>query len=335
MTGGPYYRTSDPTAAIDLNGNVYLNTIVSIATDFNSGTRNLMISKSTDGGVTFGTPTIAYQQAKKTSGSPDKNWLTVNTFPSTPKPNRLLLTFTNNTSTAGPIYRTYSDDGGATWSSSLKVSSAGFCDGSRPLYLPNGKTVVLYSKPASNPNVVRLEIAVSSDGGTTFSTPTLITTPPLYEVYNVRTQKGNPGVATDRTAGNLYVTYQALTPDSSVPKIFFIKSTDTGVHWTSPRIISDNPDGSPVFTPAIAVSPDGSIVTVVFYDQRNDVGTGQFVDLYMTQSLDGGVTWQPNVRVSSVSTDLTLTPFTEGGYMLGDYIAVAEALNVNTPAIPT
>src|SRR5205085_8553701 len=85
--------------------------------------------------------------------------------------------------------------------------------------------------------------------------------------------------------------------------------------------------------PAIAVSPDGSIVTVVFYDQRNDTGAGQFVDLYMTQSLDGGVTWQPNVRVSSVSTDLTLTPFTEGGYMLGDYIAVAEAVDANTPAI--
>src|SRR5205085_9018678 len=94
------------------------------------------------------------------------------------------------------------------------------------------------------------------------------------------------------------------------------------------------PANAPVFNPAIAVSADGSNVTVCFYDMRNDPNRSQFVDLYLTQSIDGGKTWrQPNTRVSTVPSDITLAPNTEGGYMLGDYIGIAEATST-APAVP-
>jgi hypothetical protein len=58
------------------------------------------------------------------------------------------------------------------------------------------------------------------------------------------------------------------------------------------------------------------------------------VDLYLAQSFDGGLTWQPNIRLTSVSTDATLAPLTGAGYMLGDYQGIAEATNPNVPAVP-
>ena len=56
ITGGPYNRASDPAAAIDLNRNIYLNTIVATGTNFDNGPRRIVVSKSIDGGVTFAAP---------------------------------------------------------------------------------------------------------------------------------------------------------------------------------------------------------------------------------------------------------------------------------------
>src|SRR5205823_4460987 len=230
--------------------------------------------------------------------------------------------------------RAYSDDGGTTWSSAANVTaSTTLCDGAIPLFLSNGKTAIVYLNQGSNyPTTFRLETVVSSDGGTTFGTPTAIVTASMFQSSTFRSQKGKPSAAVDRTTGNIYVTYTALSSGS--PKIFFTKSTDTGAHWSTPVVISDNPTAFPVFNPAIAVSADGSNVTVCFYDMRNDPNGNRFIDLYLTQSLDGGKTWrQPNTRVTNVPSDITLAPNTEGGYMLGDYLGIAEATST-APAVP-
>jgi hypothetical protein len=118
------------------------------------------------------------------------------------------------------------------------------------------------------------------------------------------------------------------------PKIAFTKSSDGGNTWSSPMAISDNPAGDGVFNPAVNVSPDGQVVTVSFYDHRNNPGSNTLVDLYYAQSFDGGATWEPNIRVSSISTDASLAPLTSEGYMLGDYQGIAESTNSTVPAIP-
>ncbi|MGI8432007.1 MAG: hypothetical protein ACR2MW_06950, partial [Chthoniobacterales bacterium] len=71
-----------------------------------------------------------------------------------------------------------------------------------------------------------------------------------------------------------------------------------------------------------------------FYDQRNSGGNTTLCNLYLAQSLDGGITWQPNLRLTSVTTDATLAPLTSEGYMLGDYLGIAETTSVNVPAVP-
>jgi hypothetical protein len=333
-SGGPYPRATDPVAGINLSGNIYLNTLVATDPNFINGA--VVVSRSTDGGATFGSPTIVYQPPNN-SVFPDKNWMAINTFPGTASAGRIVVTFTlfsNVSSEGGPIYRAYSTNGGATWSSIANVNgSDANLQGSQPVFLPNGNLVIVYWNFGSSGSPgERLEAVISSDGGVTFGTPKRIASATEYNEPNIRTGSFLPSAASDRTNGNLFVAYQALL--SGNPKIVFTKSNNGGTSWSPPIAISDNPAGSGVFNPAINVSPDGQTMTAIFYDHRNNPGSTTLVDLYLAQSFNGGATWQPNIRLTSVSTDASLAPLTSQGYMLGDYQGVAESINVNVPAVP-
>ena len=324
-SGGTYTRATDPVAGVDLNGNVYLNTSVAHPT-FDDAV--VVMSKSTDGGATFAAPKVVYQPPDS-SVFPDKNWMAINTFSGTNTAGRIVVTFTLFGS-ASPIVRTYSDNGGTTWSAPAYVhSTATNAQGSQPVFLPNGRLVIVYF----NLSTSILQCVISTDGGATFGSPKSIASVAEYDEPSIRTGSVLPSAVADRTNGNIYVVYQARNASGN-PKIGFTKSTDGGNNWSSPIAISDNPAGSGVFNPAINVSPDGQTLTVVFYDHRNNPGSNVLVDLYLAQSFDGGATWKPNIRLTSVSTDASLAPLTDSGYMLGDYMGVGETTNVNVPAVP-
>jgi hypothetical protein len=328
-SGGPYFRATDPVVAFDLNNNVYLETLV--ATDAQFITGAVVVSKSTNGGVTFASPVVAYRPGSS-SFFPDKDWMAINTFAGTATADRLLVTFSlfsNVNSDGAPILRVYSDNGGANWSSAAAISTETTLQGSQPLYLPNGNCVVVYWKFGTSE---RLEAVISTDGGTTFGPPNLITSAVEHSEPLIRTGSFLPSATADRTTQNIYVVYQTLLEGN--PRIAFTKSTNGGVTWSAPAAISDNPAGLGVFNPAINVSSDGRTVTVVFYDHRNNPGSNVLVDLYLAQSFDGGATWQPNVRLTSVSTDASLAPLTSAGYMLGDYLGIAQTTRPTVPAVP-
>ena len=132
--GGPYFRATDPVVAFDLTNNIYIST--DAATDPNFGNGVIAVSKSTDGGATFGSPMVAFQPANN-SVFPDKEWVAVNTFASTPHPGRVLVTFTlfsNTNQNIHPIDSTFSDDGGVTWSPLVEINgSTAALQGSQPI----------------------------------------------------------------------------------------------------------------------------------------------------------------------------------------------------------
>jgi hypothetical protein len=331
--GGPYFRATDPVAGVDLNGNVYLNTEAATDSNFNNGV--ILVSRSSDGGQTFGAPAVVYQPPNNTV-FPDKPWMAINTFSGTATVGRIVATFTlfsNVNQDGGSIWRAYSDDGGVTWSAATSInSSTTNAQGSQPVFLPNGNLAIIYWLFGARAQPDRLEAVISTDGGATFGTPRVITTALQYNERSIRTGSFLPSAAADRSSGNLYVVYQTLL--AGHPKIAFTKSSDGGNTWSSPIAITDNPGGSGVFNPAVAVSADGQILTVVFYDHRANPGSNTLVDLYLAQSLDGGATWQPNFRVTSVSTNASLAPLTATGYMLGDYLGVANPANADVPSVP-
>src|SRR5438105_5626521 len=328
-SGGPYFRATDPVVAFDLNNNVYLETLVATDSQFISGA--VVVSKSTNGGVNFASPVVAYRPSNN-NVFPDKEWMAINTFATTATAGRLLVTlslFSNVNSDGAPILRVYSDNGGANWSSAAAISTETTLQGSQPLYLPNGNCVVVYWKFGASE---QLEAVISTDGGATFGAPNLITSAVEYNEPSMRTGSFLPSATADRTTQNIYVVYQTLLGGN--PRIAFTKSTNGGTSWTAPIAISNNPAGLGVFNPAINVSSDGRTVTAAFYDHRDNPGSSVLVDLYLAQSFDGGVTWRPNIRLTSVSTDASLAPLTTEGYMLGDYLGVAQTTRPTVPAVP-
>ena len=337
LTGGPYFRATDPVVGIDLPGNVFINTDAARDRTFDHG--DIVISRSVDGGATFQAPVVVYAGTNQNYFA-DKNWMAVNTFAGTPTAGRVLVTFTlftsfSSNSSPSPLVAYYSDDAGQSWNPSNGIGfitpSASSLQGSQPVYLPNGSVALVYWRFLTNNNG-RLEVIKSADGGANFGGPVNIANITQWNEPTIRTGSFLPSAATDRTTGNLYVVIQATFGGS--PRVVFMKSTDGGGTWSAPIPISDNPVGSGVFNPAISASADGRTLTAVFYDRRDNPGSTNLVDLYEAQSFDGGATWQPNIRVTSASSNAALAPKTASGYMLGDYLGIAAPENVHVPAIP-
>jgi hypothetical protein len=335
-SGGPYPRVTDPVAGMGLNGFAYLNTLAA-----GSSTRlgDILVNRSTDGGATFEPPVIAYR-APSVNVFPDKNWMAVNTFANTPTAGRIVVTFTAFPAPGQqgptPIMRVYSDDHGVTWSPAAFVhASTTIAQSSYPVFLPDGKLGIVYwnfNTPGSTTDDF-LELVVSNDGGNTFEAPRPIqAVPTTWNHPQIRDGYFTPSATADRVNGNIYVAYQARL--NGPPRIVFTRSSDAGATWSSPIAISDNPSHAGVFNPAIASSPDGQTLTVVYYSNRDNMNSFTLVDVYLAQSFDGGATWQPNIRLTSVSTDATLSPLTSAGHMLGDYHGIAESTNPNVPAVP-
>jgi hypothetical protein len=345
VSGGPYERVTDPVAGFDLAGNAYVNTLGLITRTTSTGAQDfdgsVIVSRSSDGGLSFGQPVLAYKEPNADTFA-DKNWMAINNFPGTPTAGRILLTFTifsNIGGTAHPIARVYSDDQGATWSPLAYIHAPNNqVQGSQPVFLRDGRLVIVYWNFMGTSSFAddRLELVVSNDGGNTFGPPKPITNVAIYGPPNIRSGGFLPSLTTDRETGTLFLTYQAR--HQGLPRIMFMRSSDAGNSWSSPIPISNNPSNSGVFNPAIASSADGKTLTVAFYDQRDSGGSGTGCDMYLAQSFDGGNTWQPNIRLTSESTNAALAVNTgtasNPSYMLGDYIGIAEPTNRNVPAVP-
>src|SRR6185295_17738313 len=97
------------------------------------------LSRSTDGGANWTAPTVAFHQTTA-QAAPDKEWLAVNDYSATASVGRLVITWTNFTSTAtgvstgNNLLAAISDDRGATWSAPIAITSTGSLNqGSQPL----------------------------------------------------------------------------------------------------------------------------------------------------------------------------------------------------------
>ena len=335
---GPFRRATDPVAAFDGAGNLLLCTLGLSGTG-NNATGRIVLSTSTGPADPFGSPQSVFGSDDPTL-FPDKSWIAVNTFPGTPSFGRLLASYTSFSLTPDglnafgtPIHVTHSEDGGKSWSAPRSVSPE-FCQGSIPLFLPDGTVVIGYwNYFVTNTFRVmeRPEIVVSKDGGFTFSQPRPMVFVSPHDDGIARTGRDLISLANDAQRGVLFLACQGRL--GGVPTIFFSRSRDLGMTWTPLLKVNDTPNAASVFNPAIGVSPDGQHVTILFYDKRHSEMTGQFVDAYLAESFDGGTAWEPNRRVSTVSSDLRKAPLTPRGRMVGDYQGMAGSVGMKFPAI--
>jgi hypothetical protein len=99
--------------------------------------------------------------------------------------------------------------------------------------------------------------------------------------------------------------------------MFFTRSTNGGVNWSAKMRINDDPlgDRADQFHPWISVDQKG-VINVIFYDRRNDPNN-LLMDIYLTQSFDGGLTFTPDKRLTTVSSNPTV------GVLASDYRTVS------------
>lgn len=216
---------------------------------------------------------------------------------------RIYLTYINFGNGSGRL--TYSSDAGATWASPVSVASGG--NGYYPAPGIDGEVYVSWLNPLGQNNA-RVYVRHSPNGGQTWSgSPVSVkqlgnqsATPP--QCFNRGFNILFPSMSVDRTngphRGRAYFCFTDGVPGGF--DTYLTYSDDKGVTWATPVEISDEGNTSEQFWPQVHVGPDGR-VTVGWYDRRNATNNNSLCDFYITQSVDGGVTFGPNRRLSDIS----------------------------------
>lgn len=331
LDGGAFARATDPVAGFLPDGTMLLGNLALDGPTLEIGV--LTLSISTNNGASFDPPIEVYRSPSP-GVFPDKNWMAVNQFPGSPNFGRIAITFTRFDASAAPICVVTGDDGGRTWTQPVFVTTAAsLCQGSQPVFLPDGSLAVVYWRfgggvPARAPQI---EVAVSADGGDSFGAARLVSTvPATHNDAIARDGHFLPSAVGDAN-GNLFVTWQAQV--AARPRVLLARSNDRGVTWTEPVIASDTPDAYSVFNPTLAVSPNGQTVLVAYWDKRFATGAGMLVDTFLAQSFDGGTNWLPSLRLTDRSTDLLLAPPSGNERMIGDYFGIAGSPSPDMPAV--
>ncbi len=336
--GVPMVDAFDPAITSDASGNVYA---AHIATDFNwsaGPVSGLFVHKSVNGGISWSAPvTVAADSAAVSSPDPnyrfnDRCQITCDLNPSSPYYNRVYVTWIKDRGWNMPqpysdIYFAWSSDGGGTFSTPVIINSVSNNMGNMPVpaVAADGKVFVAWI----DYNVITggsgiLMIDSSADGGTTWGTDIAVDTlalPPIN--LNGGSDARAKGAAVLRAhpsnSAELYLVY-AEDPDGAGPDetdIFFIRSVNSGVAWSSPLRINDDATTTDQVMPWMEINPNGTI-NVAWYDRRNDAGDLLW-EVYVTYSTDSGQSFSAN---SVVSCQNFPTPNTMSGRWMGEYLGM-------------
>lgn len=186
--------------------------------------------------------------------------------------------------------------------------------------------------------------SVSSNGGESFSDPTLVSKVRTgQERFGGQNSEVITGIANDRLypcphigidnsesehKGNLYAVWTALGVDNNEGKGFDIyfsrfenyNNPEITGSWAEPIIVNDDGLNGDQFYPSITVSSEG-VVVVTWYDKR-DAGNSHQTHYYMAYSFDGGKTFTKNIQVTSQATDFRTIGRSNGDFGIGEYTQV-------------
>jgi hypothetical protein len=289
-------------------------------------TSDITVSKSTDGGATWGNP-VAVVSKSAITHTLDHPWLAVDPA----HPERIYLTYMDldeesvpsgtgrcaKGQTGSVIELVKSLDGGITWSASPTVVNL-FCwnyatggnKGSRVAVGPAGEVYVAWRFGRTGWHDDVIYISQSKDAGQTFSAPLKVSSVQsvgaegyLQGLFRINEL---PSLAADPRKGsrNVYVAWNdgrnGRWPEYvgyyQCADILFSRSEDGGVTWLDPPVrVNTNVENysggrSDQFFPALAVDKDGNI-GVCYYDRRADENNF-LIQRYCAVSKDRGNNWE-------------------------------------------
>ena len=309
----------DPVLVRDnLLGFTYLATL-----QFTGSGNNLPVFKSTNDGATWLAPVVG---TPGKTGFQDKEWMAVDNFAGAGQSNLYLVS--RDFGSGNGIYFFRSTDQGATFSPSggtLIVS------GNQGAWVDVGTDHSVYvywynSSPRS------IQMRKSTDQGLTFGAAVTLTTLTSTATNGDLTLPAGfrsssfPAAAVNAANGNLYVVYNdpSAATGGDRGNIFFRQSTNGGTTWSAAVLVNDDGTTRAQYIPSIAVKPDGSGLSVTWYDNRNDPSNLNIERWGVTATISGSaVTFGANFRISPQFVPVFgVDPVVNTTYM-GDYDMMA------------
>jgi hypothetical protein len=286
------------------------------------------------------------------SGADDKELIAIDNHALSPFFGRIYVGWTDFSGVANANVTSYSDNGGLSWSPEVSLPGSG-ADGQAmfPAVAPNGDVyMALVNRSFQTGGHQDQWIYSSKDGGNSWSQGADIGTDQLQPEHAPATNDcgrqalngdirnlSSPQIVispdASATAGYVIHAVYPYDSDGSGPdesNVFYRRSSDGAQTWSAEVRLNDDTTTTDQFYPAIGVSETG-VLAVSWYDRRLDSPGNLLFDRYLTVSTDGGSSWSPNERISSVSSPVAQTNPNFDGLAVcyhGDYDQVAVSGNV-------
>jgi len=318
---GPYDAASDPVVAYDAKHNIWM--IASLPLPSTLQTPAVVVSRSTDGGLTWGNPV----GVDPLGAGSDKNWIVCDSWPNSPHYGNCYIEWDDTANRLQPdeILMSTSSDGGLSWGAPTPTSTLATGIGGQPLVQPNGNVVV----PIETGGV--MAAFVSTDGGVTWTSPVTISSIQFHADAGGIRSGPLPSAAVDG-AGTVWTVWQdcRFRAKCSTNDLVYSMSTD-GVSWSPVTRIPIDDTSSTVdhFIPGIGIDPTtsgaGAHIALHYYYYPQSNCTASTCQLFVgyISSANGGSTWSTPTTLTAAPMPLSWLPNSQNGLMVGDYIATA------------
>jgi hypothetical protein len=317
VVGGSFSAISDPAVAFDRRHNVWLISSLGI---LSSGSRRVVTSRSTNGGLTWSNPV-----ATSTTGNPDKNWIACDNTTSSPFYGNCYTEW-DNTADGNRIKMQTSSNGGQTWGPARNTGDNATGLGGQPLVRPNGTVLV----PMDNANQTQIRSFRSVDGGASWRATVLVSSISRHTVAGGLRTSPLPSAEMD-AAGTAYVVWQDCRFRSSCASNDIVMSKSTSeTTWGPVTRVPIDATSSTVdhFIPGIGVdrSTSGASARIglayYYYPTAACTSTTCQLNVGFISSTNGGTSWGTASNVAA-SMSLSWLANTSQGRMVGDYISTS------------
>ncbi|MEX1233005.1 MAG: pre-peptidase C-terminal domain-containing protein [Planctomycetaceae bacterium] len=341
----------DPTVVFDRTGVAYYAHL---------STNGIEVARSTNGGQTWTVATVPTP-----AGFPDKEFFGIGPDVNDLSQDRLYLAYH-----IGNEQFINSSSDGVNWSAPVLVSDGTFGINGQVAVDGNGRVYMAWQEiNFATPGISRIFVDVSNDGGLTWGSDIVAYTSnvaPFNDPFTSGqyTVPGAPdrgigaylSMDVDRSGGandgNVYMVVvdqadldgspdAANAADHHDTDIFLLRSTNGGTSWSGPVRVNDDTTANSQFIPWMDVDQTTGNLAIGWYDARNDDGLGGTGDtdavantdmqFFVTASLDGGLTFMPNVQVSTGTSNQSGAepyPAIFNNFDYGEYAGIAFHNNV-------
>jgi BNR repeat-like domain len=316
--GGTFDRATDAAVTYDAQDNVWM--ISSLVLTEAGGVKGVGIytSRSTDGGLTWGTPVAIPNTAGMVS--PDKNWIVCDNTSTSPFYGNCYTEWDDN-GAGNRMEMSRSTDGGLTWS--VAATNNNGIIGGQPVVRPDGTVIV----PTANANETAIGAFNSTNGGVSWSATTTIATISHHAVAGSLREGPLPSAEIDG-AGTVYIVWadSRFRRAGRTNDIVITHSLNaTGTSWSAVSRVPIDGTSSKIdhFIPGLAVNKATSGgtaqlgLTYYFYPS----GSTQ-LSVGFTSSANAGSTWSTPQTITS-GMPSTWAATTSQGRMVGDYISTS------------